>query len=263
MCGFRIKYRESNGCVGVADGASTARYRTRFGILVESDQSELCVRARTHHPGARVKKEVSRERKLPAFSLSIGELEALWSHLIRELFDDPGDIRARIQIWLPSEQLEFANLEELKQYPHLPSRVTNFDIWLSQTERRIAIGPRWRSGFRARVSATAETEAWCAGAIETVFSFVQSYKLWYSWFLSTRVSWVLNLMAIAPTLALMSTGGRLERVHPFLAERPLLSLLVGLEPFMPFFSYGMTTSACCRPQSFASLKAKVLFESTP
>jgi len=168
-----------------------------------------------------VKKQVNRERKLPAFSLSTGELEVLWSRL-RKLFDDPADIYVRIQIRLPSEQLEFANFEELKQYPHLPSRVTNFDIWLSQNERHITIRSQWRLGSRATVSATAESEAWCAGAIETVFSFVQSYKLWYSWFLSTPVFWVLNLMANAPVVALMSTGDRLERVHPFLAEHPVV-----------------------------------------
>jgi hypothetical protein len=151
-----------------------------------------------------VKKQVNRERKLPAFSLSIGELEVLWSRL-RKLFDDPADIYARIQIRLPLEQLEFANFEELKQYPHLPSRVTNFDIWLSQKERHITIRSQWRSGFRTRVSATAETEAWSGGAIETVFSFMQSHKLWYSWFLSTPVFWALILIvAIAPMLFLIA-----------------------------------------------------------
>ena len=168
-----------------------------------------------------MKKQVNRKRKLPAFSLSIGELEVLWSRL-KKLFDDPADIYARIDFRLPSEQLEFANFEELKQYPHPPSRVANFDICLSQNERRITIRSQWLLGSRATVSATAESEAWCAGAIETVLSFVQSYKLWYSWFLSTPVSWELNLMAIAPTVALISTGGRLERVHPFLAEHPVV-----------------------------------------
>jgi hypothetical protein len=171
-----------------------------------------------------VKKEVNRERKLPAFSLSLGELEVLWSRLT-EQFDDPADIHARIQIRFSSEQLEFANFEELKQYPRLPPRATNFDVWLSQNERRITIHSQRRLGFRARVSATAETEAWCAGAIETVFSFLQSYKLWYSWFLSTPVFWVLNLMAIAPALAIMSTGGHPEKLHPFLAEHSIAAAI--------------------------------------
>ena len=89
----------------------------------------------TPHPSeAHVKKVVQRERKLPAFSLSIGELEALWSRLTA-LFDDPADIYASFQIRLPLEQLEFSNPEELRQYPHLPSRVTNFHIRLSDLQK--------------------------------------------------------------------------------------------------------------------------------
>jgi hypothetical protein len=172
-----------------------------------------------------VKKEVERERKLPAFSLSIGELEALWVRLTA-LFDDPDNIFTSVVIRLPSEELKFKNLEELRQYLGLPSRVTNFYIWLAQKERHIAIRSQRQWGVRARVSATAEAEAWCAGAVETVFSFVQSHKLWYSWFLSTPVFLALILMAIAPTVALMATGGHLERVHPFLGEH-LVVLTIG------------------------------------
>jgi hypothetical protein len=132
-------------------------------------------------PGALMERSFNRERQLPAFSLNIGELEALWSHLT-ELFADPATIRARIEIRLPSQHLQFANLEELKQFPHLPSRITNFEIWLSQEERYLMIAPRWRSGYRARISTIAETEAWCAGA--------------------------------------MVSGTDLEKVHPLLAEHP-------------------------------------------
>jgi hypothetical protein len=165
-----------------------------------------------------VKKEVSRERELPAFSLSISELEALWSRLTK-LFNDSAHLYTTVEIELPLQKLKFENLEELKEYKHLPSRVTNFDIWLSQEERRITIGSHQRRwGSRATVRATAEAEAWCAGAIETVFSFVQSYKLWYGWFLSKPVFLALNLMAVAPAVAMMATGGHLERVHPFLNE---------------------------------------------
>jgi hypothetical protein len=129
---------------GVAGGASKARYSDPNPVrhLMRDPSNQHYASALS---GAHVKKQVNRERKLPAFSLSIGELEVLWSRL-RKLFDDPADIYARIQIRLPSEQLEFANFEELKQYPHLPPRATNFDIWLSQKERRITIHSQWRLG---------------------------------------------------------------------------------------------------------------------
>ena len=58
--------------------------------------------------------------------------------------------------------------------------------------------------------------AWCAGAVETVSSFVQSYKLWYSWFLATPTFWVLVIMANAPTILTLLTGGNIERWFPIL-----------------------------------------------
>jgi hypothetical protein len=214
---------------------------------------------------AHVKTTVIRERKLPAFSLSIGDLEALWSHLTQTLFEnDPSNISSRIQIHLSSEQLEFANLEQLKEYPRLPPRITNFNVRLShsQKERDIMIRSQRRLGSRATVSAFAETAGWCAGAIEEVFSFTQSNKLWYSWFLSTPVLWALYLMAIAPAMTLLLTGGHPERVHPFFGDHPLVFTMVGLEPSTYLSSFGMPTSACCRPQSFALPTKKGLFKST-
>src|SRR5580704_16581129 len=101
-----------------------------------------------------------------------------------------------IQIRLPLEQLEFANPEELRQYPHLPSRVTNFHVRLSDLQKghRVVISSGKPRHFRAEVSATAETEAWCGGAVEAVFSFVQSHKLGYAWFLSAPVFCSLYLL---------------------------------------------------------------------
>ena len=84
------------------------------------------------------------------------------------------------------------------------------------------IRSQWRLGSRATISAFADNAAWCANAVETVFSFVQSYKLWYSWFLSTPVFWALNLMAIAPAMTLLLTGGHPERALPFFADHLLV-----------------------------------------
>ena len=84
------------------------------------------------------------------------------------------------------------------------------------------IRSQWRLGSRATISAFADNAAWCANAVETVFSFVQSYKLWYSWFLSTPVFLALNLMAIAPAMTLLLTGGHPERALPFFADHLLV-----------------------------------------
>jgi hypothetical protein len=148
-----------------------------------------------------MKREVRREKKLPAFSLGIGELEALWTRLAA-LFEKPESVYAKLEITLPSEKLEFKSIEELRQYPGLQGRVTKFSLTLAQADRYIALGS---SSFASRpeVTAIGETEAWCAGAIETTYSFLLSNKLWYSWFVTATLGWVLLLCANAPTLTLL------------------------------------------------------------
>lgn len=173
----------------------------------------LCVYPNGTSEGEHVKREVNRERKLPAFSLSVGELEVLWSRLAA-LFNDSVELYASIDIRLPSEQLEFSNIEELRQYERLPARVTNFTVTLAQKGCRITI----RSGMlfaKAQVDATSETEAWCAGAIDTVYSFVQSHKLWYNWFVSAPIGWVLVIVANIPSAVMTFMPKGVERVFMF------------------------------------------------
>ena len=133
-----------------------------------------------------MKREVERKKKLPAFSLGMGELEVLYGRLL-ELFDTPGKVYISISIKLPSENLQFKNIEELKQYAQLRGRITKFSLYLSQGDRTVSIRSSFSIGNPPEVSATAETERWCAGAIETVYSFVKSNRLWYHWFVSAPI----------------------------------------------------------------------------
>ncbi|HHQ4581367.1 hypothetical protein ACK33C_08900 [Aeromonas hydrophila] len=149
-----------------------------------------------------MKREVKRERTLPAFSMGIGELEVLCKRLT-EQFENPEDVYISIDITLPSESLEFKGVEELKQYSALRGRITKFRLWFSQGGRHVSI---WSSSFFGslpEVGATAETEAWCAGAIETVNAFIQSNKLWYHWFVSAPIGWILFIFANIPSIVLL------------------------------------------------------------
>lgn len=149
-----------------------------------------------------MKREVERERKISAFSIEVGELEALWWRLVA-LFENPENVYGSIDIALPTEKLEFKDIEELKQYPGLKGKVTNFSLWLSKDGRRVFIRSSSRFNSQAVVRATGETEAWCAGAIETVHSFLQSYKVWYHWFVSAPIGWILILLANIPSIAML------------------------------------------------------------
>ena len=147
-----------------------------------------------------MKREVSREKALPAFALEIGDLELLSGRLLA-LFDKPDDVYGSIDITLPSESLEFKNINELKEYSALRGRITKFDFQLSQDGRRVSVRSSSFLGSRPEVRASADSEAWCAGAIETVYSFMQANKLWYSWFVSAPIGWMFLVFANIPIIA--------------------------------------------------------------
>lgn len=149
-----------------------------------------------------MKREVKRERALPAFSIGIGELEVLCKRLT-EQFEKPEDVYVSIDITLPSESLEFKGVEELKQYSTLRGRITKFRLWFSQGGRNVSIRSSSFLGSQPEVSATAETEAWCAGALETVSAFIQSNKLWYHWFVSAPIGWIFFIFANIPNIAFL------------------------------------------------------------
>jgi len=147
-----------------------------------------------------MEREVEREKKLPAFSIRLGELEALWQRLL-SLYDNAENVYGSIDITLSAEKLEFDNIEELKQYPGLKGKITNFSLRVSKGGRRVYLRSGSFLNSECIVSAAAETEAWCAGAIETVFSFLRSYKVWYSWLASAPLGWVLLIFANIPSIA--------------------------------------------------------------
>lgn len=149
-----------------------------------------------------MKREVSREKVLPAFLIGIGDLELLWGRLL-DLFDRPEEVNCTLDITLPSESLEFNSVAELKSYSALQGRVTNFKFWLSQDGRRVSLRSSSFIGSRPIVSASADSEAWCAGAIETVYSLLQANKIWYSWFVSAPIGWIFIVIANIPNIALL------------------------------------------------------------
>ena len=147
-----------------------------------------------------MKRVITRERRLPAFSLGIGELETLWARLVA-LFEDPERVYISFEITLSSEKFEFKSLDELKQYSGLQGSVTNFSLWFGQADRHISLRSSRIFSSRPQVSATGETEAWCAGAVETAYSFLLANKLWYSWFVTAPLGWVVLLCACAPAVS--------------------------------------------------------------
>ena len=151
-----------------------------------------------------MKRKVEREQQLPAYSLTLAQLEALTERL-RTLFPKPEEVILNVDVKLRSEKLTFESIDELKAYSQLTGNVTQFSVWLSDSPHQI-----WMSTAdmifdnRTKVRAYGENEAWCAGAIETVQSFIQTRKLWYHWFVAAPVGWALTAAVYLPTFYFLS-----------------------------------------------------------
>lgn len=130
-----------------------------------------------------MERKVERERKLAAFEIDLGDLEALLQRLL-QLFDQD-HIYCKIEIPLKQESLTFESVKEIKEYDALKGRIRKFYIKVfDRNYRSISISSGSRIFYQSSVSATSESEAWCAGAIEIVTSFLQTRKVWYHWFIA-------------------------------------------------------------------------------
>ncbi|WP_029934686.1 hypothetical protein [Thiomicrospira pelophila] len=146
-----------------------------------------------------MKREVEREKNLPAFELDIVELGVLVDRLVA-LFDNPDSVRCSIDFKLKNEFLEFDSVEEIKNYKELKGKVNGFVVRISRGDKVVSI--RTYSFIRSlvTVSAKADNEAWCAGAIETVYSFISSHRTWYYWFVKWPLGTMLLAMVLVPTV---------------------------------------------------------------
>src|SRR3990172_2996886 len=140
-----------------------------------------------------MKREVSRKKVLPAFRIDVAELGLLRERLVA-LFKDPSSVHCSLTLELPSETLRFDTFEELKNHQGLPSTVTNFSLWLMEGGRHITIETVGIIGSKPQVRVEGESDAWCAGAVETAFIFFTQHKAPYNWFIAAPIGWLLVLL---------------------------------------------------------------------
>jgi hypothetical protein len=140
---------------------------------------------------------------LPAFSLDLGEFELFITRIIG-LYNEPASVHIIITVELPSESLQFSTMEEMRQYRDLPERITLFSVYVSAMDEVVAVysGRVHTYPVRPYVIATSGSEAWCAGAVETVYQFIQNHKLWYHWFVSAPMGWIVWFLFCIPSLAI-------------------------------------------------------------
>jgi hypothetical protein len=148
-----------------------------------------------------MKREVENEQKLPAFALNAPELELLWARLT-ELFELEKPLRSRLHLTLPNEKLQFDGLDEVKSYGRVRGRVTQFEIEFSQESKSISVrsaAPIFRTA--ATVKARADSDVWCAGAINTVQTVIQPNRMWYWWFVNWPFLLTFFILSMVPWVA--------------------------------------------------------------
>jgi hypothetical protein len=148
-----------------------------------------------------MKREVENEQRLPAFALTAPELELLWERLI-ELFEPAKPLRSRLHLTLPNEKLQFDGMHEVKSYGRVRGRVTQFEIEFSQESKSISVrsaDPIFRP--TATVKVRADSDVWCAGAINTVQTVVQPNRTWYWWFVNWPFLLTFFILSMVPWLS--------------------------------------------------------------
>jgi hypothetical protein len=97
--------------------------------------------------------------------------------------------------------LEFRTPDELRTYPELKGRVTKFSFHFHQDRRILTVFPGSFFNPLPYVYAQGETEAWSAGAVEVVYSFLSSHRLWYHWFVSLAMGWLFIVLTLVSVVA--------------------------------------------------------------
>jgi hypothetical protein len=77
--------------------------------------------------------------------------------------------------------------------------------------RHISIRTNGLISSKPQVSVGGESEAWCAGAVETVFVFFSQHKTTYNWFMSAPLGWLLILLTYGAGFisSFFSTDGKI------------------------------------------------------
>ena len=138
-----------------------------------------------------MKREVSRDRNIPAFRIALADLGALLERL-EPLFAE-GRFFSTITVSLKNEELKFDTVAEIAAFKGLPAQVTSFKLWIyGGGNKSLSLRSGGFFGSSAAISACADNEAWCAGAVEVVWQFFQPYRVWYG----PLRGWPLNVTAL-------------------------------------------------------------------
>ena len=182
-----------------------------------------------------MKREVERSKNIPALSLDLANLEILCQRL-QALFDPSKKVLMHIDLKLASEKLSFETVDEIRAHTELKGTFSDFSVWLTQGESRIWLRSKSAFGGLPSVSATAATEAWCAGAVETAYAFASSNRVWYYWLAQWPLGLMLSGLVVLNWAFLVIGKGKLSTsmgIALFLAFLTFLILYIARSTVLP------------------------------
>lgn len=124
-----------------------------------------------------MERKITRERSLPSFSIDVAQLESLLNKIIAQ-FSSCDWLKTSIIINLPTEELTFDNIDELKASVDLPNEITDFKLNIISNLDSISIYSNYSGKYK--VTATSSDEVWCVGIVEMVLSTAMLNKRFYS-----------------------------------------------------------------------------------
>ncbi len=130
-----------------------------------------------------------------------------------DLFPSDEEIRASINLSFPTEKLQFDSIAELQEYGKLRGRVTNFSLKVTHGNRSVIVQTGGLFNNTPTLRVEAESDVWCAGAIEAVLSVIRPNRVWYSWFVRAPLTILFITLALAPTM--------LSKLFPKLPAMPI------------------------------------------
>ena len=188
-------------------------------------------------------RRVSREKGLDSFSIDIDILSHLLDKLLG-LFNEKESSKTSIEFELKEEYLNFDSVEEIRQYAEqnksFPKIINKYSLQVhghSPFEDGGLSFVYIRSDFvenRMCVQATSDSDAWCAGAIDTVTSFLRPHRAWYYFLYRIKVLWVLGICFLSllifkflDFLKLLESGRGIV-IGTIIAWLILLSLIISI-----------------------------------
>jgi hypothetical protein len=131
-----------------------------------------------------MKREIERSASLPTIRIDLAELSVLIGKLLAQ-FANPEKASVAISVQIDSEKVTATSVAELRAAADLPAQVTKFSIAINEE----LLGPRrvvyvWSEPLGSptpRISASGDSEAWAAGAIETAKVFFARHRRPFSW----------------------------------------------------------------------------------